>query len=178
METTEEWRPVAGYEDRYEVSNIGRFRSVTRTARTANGSLRTYTGRILAGRPNPRGHLLVQLWRNRVSDQRLLHRLVLEAFVGPCPDGMLGCHYDDDPSNNHISNLRWATRADNSLDATRNGRNRNALKTHCPQGHPYDEQNTKRGSRQAGRQCRTCNAAANPARMRARRLRLKEEAAK
>ena len=45
-----------------------------------------------------------------------LHRLILEAFVGPCPDGMEGCHNDDDKLNNRLSNLRWDTRFGNMAD--------------------------------------------------------------
>jgi hypothetical protein len=142
-----------------------------------NGTPRRLLGREIAVHPIPSGYLLVFLWREGNYHRLRVHRAVLEAFVGPCPQGMVACHYDDDPRNNRVTNLRWATYADNSLDATRNGRNRNALKTHCPKGHPYDEQNTKQGSRQAGRQCRACNAAADRARIRPRRLRLKETTA-
>jgi len=50
-----------------------------------------------------------------------VHRLVLEAFIGPCPDGMECCHYDGDPSNNCIENLRWDTRKENIRDAVKHG---------------------------------------------------------
>lgn len=52
-----------------------------------------------------------------------VHRLVLEAFVGPCPDGMECCHDPDyNPSNNRLENLRWDTRKANMEDAKRHGR--------------------------------------------------------
>jgi hypothetical protein len=51
-----------------------------------------------------------------------IHRLVLEALIGPCPDGMEACHNDGDPRNNNISNLRWDTHANNGYDAYRHGR--------------------------------------------------------
>jgi hypothetical protein len=47
---------------------------------------------------------------------RYVHRLVLEAFVGPCPDGMAACHNDGDTSNNRLANLRWDTHQANALD--------------------------------------------------------------
>lgn len=50
-----------------------------------------------------------------------VHRLVLEAFVGPCPPGMECCHWDGNPSNNHLSNLRWDTQAANKEDQRRHG---------------------------------------------------------
>jgi len=51
----------------------------------------------------------------------LVHRLVLEAFVGPCPDGMECRHLDSDPLNNHVGNLRWGTPKENADDRTSNG---------------------------------------------------------
>lgn len=51
-----------------------------------------------------------------------LGRLVLETFVGPCPEGMECCHNDDNSYNNVLSNLRWDTRRANLLDRFRNGR--------------------------------------------------------
>jgi len=47
---------------------------------------------------------------------QLVHRLVLEAFVGPCPDGMEACHLDSDKTNNRVSNLRWDTHLENMRD--------------------------------------------------------------
>jgi hypothetical protein len=55
---------------------------------------------------------------------RYVHRLVLETFVGPCPEGMEACHYDGDRSNNALSNLRWDTRAANAADRIRHGTTR------------------------------------------------------
>lgn len=50
-----------------------------------------------------------------------VHRLVLEAFAGPCPAGMLGCHNDGNPSNNNINNLRWDTYPANAEDSRVHG---------------------------------------------------------
>lgn len=50
-----------------------------------------------------------------------IHRLVLEAFVGPCPEGMECCHNDGDPANNHVGNLRWDTHRNNLADKVRHG---------------------------------------------------------
>lgn len=46
---------------------------------------------------------------------------MLEAFVGPCPDGMECCHEDGNPGNNALSNLRWGTTRDNQADRVRHG---------------------------------------------------------
>jgi hypothetical protein len=50
-----------------------------------------------------------------------VHRLVLEAFVGPCPDGMQACHIDGNQTNNRLSNLRWDTPRENSRDRITHG---------------------------------------------------------
>ena len=75
--------------------------------------------RRLKATPQYRGHQAIWLGRGR---QRFVHRLVLEAFVGPCPDGMECRHLDDDPGNNRLGNLCWGTPAENTDDRFRNGR--------------------------------------------------------
>lgn len=67
------------------------------------------------------GHRLVMLYLDGKPIGRLVHRLVLEAFVGPCPDGMEACHGDGDPDNNRLTNLRWDTRSANQMDSVRHG---------------------------------------------------------
>jgi hypothetical protein len=61
-----------------------------------------------------------------------VHRLVLEAFVGPCPPGMEACHFPDrDPGNNRLSNLRWDTHlaniSDRAIHGTDNAGSRHGL---------------------------------------------------
>lgn len=75
-------------------------------------------------RPAPRetGHLRVYLYTGSSSYTRYVHRLVLEAFVGPCPKGLQCCHYDGDPANNRLNNLRWDTPKANAADTMRHGR--------------------------------------------------------
>jgi hypothetical protein len=56
----------------------------------------------------------------KVVRMRPVHQLVLEAHVGPCPEGMQGCHRDDDPDNNDLANLRWDYPPANLADRRRN----------------------------------------------------------
>lgn len=74
--------------------------------------------RLKPGR-NRRGYLSVHLGRR---DQRSVHKMVLEAFVGPCPEGMECRHLDDDPGNCRLSNLCWGTKDENAADMVRHGR--------------------------------------------------------
>ncbi len=59
--------------------------------------------------------------RRFTSVTKKVHHLVLEAFVGPRPEGMVCCHQNDDPADNRLENLRWDTPASNNQDAIRNG---------------------------------------------------------
>ena len=105
------WKPISGYEGRYEVSDLGRIRSAP-TLRSRGGILRPDT---------TGGYLRVQLWRGGKYVRPLVHRLVLEAFVGPCPDGMEACHGSPDKSDNRIGNLRWDTHKNNHADKLAHG---------------------------------------------------------
>lgn len=99
----ENWKAVPGFEGLYEVSDLGRVRNQTRLLRPSR---------------QQRGHMLVHLGS---TAQRYAHRLVLEAFVGPCPEGMECRHLNGDPSDNRLSNLAWGTRLENFADRTRLG---------------------------------------------------------
>ena len=63
----------------------------------------------------------VHLCYKGVAKYYLVHRLVLTAFVGECPDGSQCLHLDDDPTNNCLSNLRWGTPKENHRTINRNG---------------------------------------------------------
>jgi len=78
-------------------------------------------GRFLKSATHKSGHKCVYLSLNGKLFKRYVHRLVLEAFAGPCPNGKEGCHYDGNPANNELTNLRWATRKENAEDTIRHG---------------------------------------------------------
>lgn len=116
------WLPVPDWEGFYEVSNTGLVRSTDRVIAISDGSSRRLRGRQIRPRPNHGGHLYISLSRpGEKCRKHPIHRLVLAAFVGPCPGGMEGCHYDGDPANNHLANLYWGTRSQNILDRFRHG---------------------------------------------------------
>ncbi len=70
-------------------------------------------------RPRPDGYVWVNLVREGKGYGRALHRLVLEAFVGPPSPGHCGCHENGDRSDNRVSNLRWDTARNNLADRRR-----------------------------------------------------------
>lgn len=148
-----EWRATAV--PGYEVSDEGQVRSLDRTVIGPKGPKRI-KGVVL--KPTLRkGRWSVSLWKEGKKSDRDVHVLVAEAFIGPRPPGYDVRHWDDDPNNNHASNLLYGTRGDNQRDAVRNGRHHFANKTRCPSGHEYNEKNTR--SYQGRRYCRACDNA-------------------
>lgn len=104
----EHWRPLPGFIGVYEVSDVGRVRRLYRSQRKGNAATR-----ILSPAANKSGHLFVYLGR---GNKRYLHRLVLEAFRGPCPKGKEARHRNGVASHNRLRNLIWGTRAQNLND--------------------------------------------------------------
>jgi len=73
------------------------------------------------GKATQVGYLLVVLCRDGKTFNRLVHRLVLLAFVGPCPEGMECCHNNGNPADNRLENLRWDTKSANQKDRILHG---------------------------------------------------------
>lgn len=139
----ERWRPVVGYEDFYEVSDLGRIKSVARVITHSNGHPQRWPERILKQHIPWSGRLSVRLYRNGKAARVAVHHLMAEAFIGPRPESMQVLHWNDHKDDNRAENLRYGSAADNIADQVRNGLHHVARRTHCPQGHPYDETNTR-----------------------------------
>lgn len=148
--TPESWLPVPGYEGFYEVSDLGRVKSLPR--QTAKGF---YGGCILKGGVAKSGHIFVSLCKRGYSRRWAVHQLVALAFIGPRPQGYETRHLNDIPSDNCVVNLAYGTSAENKQDALRNGKNYFANRTHCPKNHPYDDANTY-WTPKGRRGCRAC----------------------
>jgi hypothetical protein len=120
--TQEIWKDVPGYEGQYQVSDHGRVRSLDRVILCAGAVKGIYPshkkGRLLRPGPINSGHLSVVLGR---GGTKLVHQLVLRAFVGPPPDKHEGCHNNGNPADNRLENLRWGTRRENIKDKTSHG---------------------------------------------------------
>lgn len=77
--------------------------------------------RLMSLGTSPQGYRTCAISRDGKPRRYMVHRLVLEAFVGPCPEGMETLHRNDSPGDNRLENLRWGTHAENIEDMKRNG---------------------------------------------------------
>ena len=118
MSEGEIWKDIKGYEGQYQVSNKGNVRSVARKDSIG----RKISGIILKPGCNNGGYLMVNLCKNGKVKNKLIHRLVLEAFVENPNNLPEVNHKDENPSNNELSNLEWCDARHNNNHGTRNER--------------------------------------------------------
>jgi hypothetical protein len=118
------WKNIQGYDRIYQISTYGEIRSLDRTVMSGKNRQTFVQGKKLKPVRMKSGHLQITLCKNGVEKTKLLHHLVLETFVGPCPEGMECRHFPDrDPSNNRLDNLLWGTRQENRNDMKFHGTN-------------------------------------------------------
>ncbi|MCJ7859249.1 NUMOD4 motif-containing HNH endonuclease [Corynebacterium kalidii] len=155
------WKPIPGYEGYYEVSDQGRVKRVARMATDKSGRRKFYPERIKSPRTEKRfGYKLAGLSVGGRGKSIRVHRLVMAAFVGPCPEGMEVCHNNGDPADNRLVNLRYDTRVGNRRDQQRHGTDHEVNKTHCPFGHDLVTPNLRPWILQQGRRgCLACERA-------------------
>jgi hypothetical protein len=121
------WKAIPEFEGLYEVSSLGRIRSLDRIVEkrdrhTGAVMKQLYRGKIL--KQNERGdcgHLYVHIGVCGKKKKISVHRAVLLAFVGEAPEGFEACHNNGDAKDNRISNLRWDTHLNNNRDRKAHG---------------------------------------------------------
>lgn len=125
----EVWKDIRGYEQVYQVSNLGRVKSLERVVDFGR-SYRTVHEMILKQYIQNNGYVWVGLHKNNTQKRMLVHRLVAMAFI-PNPDNLPEVnHKDENPLNNTLSNLEWCTRKYNENYGTK--KQRQTLKQSIP----------------------------------------------
>ena len=118
--TQEIWLPIPGYEGSYEISSIGRVKSLARVVQGRKGRRRSMEVRVLL--PRYRGpYRSAVLAKDGVQKPWSIHSLVALAFIGPRPHGLQVCHGDGNSDNNHPTNLRYDTVTANHADRRKHG---------------------------------------------------------
>ncbi len=131
----EKWRPVVGYEGLYEVSNLGRVKSLDRDIEVQHKGepvkLRHFKGKILKQGRRQDGYADVSLSRQGVTTLHCVHRLIAQAWI-PNPDN-LDCvnHKDLDKTNNSLDNLEWVSTSDNMRHASANYSSSQIIPVYC-----------------------------------------------
>jgi hypothetical protein len=121
LEWAEEWLPAVGFEGRYEVSNLGRVRSIARTATFSDGRLYAHKGRLRCLTIGAGGYLYISLATQGKPRAVRVHQMVAAAFLGPRPPGTQVDHKDGNKLNNAAYNLRYLNAAENKPRGEKHG---------------------------------------------------------
>lgn len=116
------WRDVVGYEGLYQVSSIGRVKSLERWSYNGHGYF-LKREKFLTPRPNDDGYLTVKLSKHSKEKRCTIHRLVAMAFIANTDNLLEVDHIDASRTNNHVFNLRWVTRKQNMNNLHCTGKN-------------------------------------------------------
>lgn len=135
------WQPIDGYQGLYEVSNLGRVRSLDRVLKRKNRSTLEpdvtlhLKGKTLKSGLATHGYLTVSLWKKNKGQTHCVHVLVTNAFIGDSTDADVN-HKDGNKLNNAVNNLEICTRSENMKHAYRLGLWKGGQKVRPPKDHP------------------------------------------
>lgn len=109
----EEWKDIEGYEGLYEISNLGRVRSLDRIVVYSNGRKYFYKGEILKLKVDKYGYNIISFCKNGKHKTYTIHRLVASAFIPNTENKSCIDHINTIKTDNRVENLRWVTNKEN-----------------------------------------------------------------
>ena len=134
----EKWKDVVGYEGIYQVSNLGNIKSLDRVVElksknqfTGFTTLRLTKGKNISKVVNTKGYYQIALYKNGVMKNKLLHRLIAEAFI-PNPENKPTVnHIDGNKLNDNLENLEWATSKEQTQHAIKKLNFKSVISKQC-----------------------------------------------
>lgn len=123
------WKDIIGYEGYYQISNTGRVKALARKINIHNNNIRIAIERILKpiGRGAKGQYIGYNLSKNRKNIKFSAHRLVAQHFITNPNNHPVVSHIDNNPTNNHVSNLQWVTQSTNILHCVASKRHRHQI---------------------------------------------------
>ena len=119
----EVWLPIKSYDGFYEISDLGRVKSLERFINNMFGTKTKIKERFLKFNPDGKGYLNCRLYKNGVGKTFKIHQLVAIAFLNhtPCGFKLVVDHIDNNPLNNRLDNLQLITNRENSSKDRKGG---------------------------------------------------------
>lgn len=116
----ETWKPIKDFENEYEISSLGRVKSLSRQRYNGKGYYMTEE-KILKPTPDPKGYLRISLSKNGKKKTFKIHRLVAEAFIPNPKNKEQINHINGIKNDNNVENLEWVTNGENQTHANKKG---------------------------------------------------------
>lgn len=116
-----DWKPIYGYEEFYEINTDAVIRSFDRDAISKTGAHIHIKGRIMRPYVNENGYIVIRLTKNGKSKIERVHRLMMLTFVGPDPDRPVVNHKNGNKLDPRLDNLEWTTSSENNIHAIKTG---------------------------------------------------------
>ena len=110
---TETWRDIEGFEGTYQVSNIGRIKSLARTYYRSDGARVCLKEKMLKPYQLPSGYMYIDLKKDKKNIKKYIHRLVCQAFLDEIDSKPEVNHINGIKHDNSLNNLEWVNRVEN-----------------------------------------------------------------